>query len=207
MYAQNILSTAIYCALLYFVCSTLTLYDEDIGSSPSLELTTSVSSLADNDWDNKASSAVVTGGCQWILYGAAGFRGSTSVIGPGSYPEFITSTFGIPRNSLSAVRCLPARDSPALVIFEHGHYVGQMQVIHSSSPDLGLTNFDNVVSSLVITGSTWELYSEVNYTGFMVTLGQGLYPTPFFLRPITNDDLTSVKLTVFGKNFDVVSTY
>ena len=187
------------------VCSTLILYDGDIGSSPSFELTTSASSLDDIGWNNRASSAVVTGGCQWILYGAAGFSGSTSVIGPGSYPEFSTSTFGIPENSLSAVRCLPARDSPALVIFEHGHYVGQMQVIDSSNPNLGLTNFDNAVSSFIITGSRWELYSGVNYTGSMVTLGQGLYPTPFFLRPIANDDLTSVRLTVIGKksNYDM----
>ena len=76
-----------------FAYSTLTLYDGNIGSSPSLELTRSDSSLADNDWDNKASSAVVSGGCQWILYDVAGFADtffgssviSPSVISPGRY--------------------------------------------------------------------------------------------------------------------------
>ena len=104
----------INCVFFSVVCSTLILYDGDIGSSPSFELTTSASSLDDIGWNNRASLAVVTGGCQWILYGAAGFSGSTSAIGPGSYPEFGTSTFGIPENSLSAVRCLPARDSPCM---------------------------------------------------------------------------------------------
>ena len=72
--------------------STLTLYDGNIGSSSSLELTTSNSSLADNGWDNRASSAVVSGGCQWILYDEADFAEnisspvSPSLIGPGSYP-------------------------------------------------------------------------------------------------------------------------
>ena len=179
--------------------STLTLYDGNIGSSPSLELTTSDSSLADNGWNNRASSAVVSGGCQWILYGAAGFSGYTSAIGPGSYPEFSTSTFGIPDNSLSAVRCLPEEGTPAIVLFEDGHYVGQMQVIYSSSPHLALTNFDNTVSSFIITGGVWKLYSGTNYTGSMVTLGQGRYPTPFFLAPIVNDDLTSMRLIIFGK--------
>ena len=186
-----------HCSLCLY--STLTLYDEDIGSSPSLELTTSASSLDDNGWNNRASSAVVSGGCQWILYGAAGFSGSTSVIGPGSYPEFSTSTFGIPENSLSAVRCLPVEGTQALVLFEDGHYVGQMQVISSSRPNLALTNFDNIVSSFIITGGTWEFFTEANYTGSMVTLGQGLYPTPFFLTPIANDDLTSMRLIIFGK--------
>ena len=156
-----------HCSLCLY--SSLTLYDGDIGSSPSLELTTSASSLDDNGWNNRASSAVVSGGCQWILYGAAGFSGSTSVIGPGSYPVFSTSTFGIPENSLSAVRCLPVEGTQALVLFEDGHYIDQMQVIYSSRPDLALTNFDNAVSSFIITGGTWELYSGTNYTGSMVT--------------------------------------
>ena len=183
------------CTVILCLYSTLTLYDGNIGSSQSLELTTSDSSLADNGWNNRASSAVVSGGCQWILYSAAGFSGSTSVIGPGSYPKFSTSTFGIPENSLSAVRCLPEEGTPAIVLFEDGHYVGQMQVIYSSSPHLALTN---LVSSFIITGGVWQLYSGVNYTGSMVTLGQGRYPTPFFLTPIVNDDLTSVRL-MFGK--------
>ena len=183
------------------VYSTLTLYDGDIGSSPSLVLTITDSSLADNGWDNRASSAVVSGGCQWILYGAAGFSGFTSVIGPGSYPQFSTSTFGIPENSLSAVRCLPEEGTQALVLFEDGHYVGQMQVIYSSNSNLALmiTNLNNRVSSFIITGGVWELFSGANYTGSMVTLGQGLYPTPFFLTPIANDNLTSMRLIIFGK--------
>ena len=208
MYAQNILSTTIYCALLYFVCSTLTLYDEDIGSSPSLELTTSVSSLADNGWDNRTSSAVVTGGCQWILYSAAGFEDrssspsaiSPSVIGPGSYPFSNIPTFGLPNNALSAVRCLPAEGTPAIVLFERRLYFGEMQVINSSNPNLALTNFNNRASSFIITGGVWELYSGVNYTGSNVSRGQGRYPNSFFLWPIRNDALTSVRLSiVFGK--------
>ena len=209
LYLQ-IANCALFSLSLY---STLTLYDGDIGSSPSLELTTSDSSLADNGWNNRASSAVVSGGCQWVLYDlAAGFSSSTSVIGPGSYPEFSTSTFGIPENSLSAVRCLPVEGTQALVLFEDGHYVGQMQVIYSSRPDLALTNFDNIVSSFIITGGAWELYSGANYTGSNITLGQGRYPTPFFLRPIANDDLTSMRLIIFGRKtnldlFDAVLTY
>ena len=189
------------------VYSTLTLYDEDIGSSPSLELTTSDSSLADNGWDNRASSAVVTGGCQWILYDIAGFEDrssrssaiSPSVIGPGSYPFSNLPTFGLPDNVLSAVRCLPAERTPAIVLFEHRLYLGEMQVINFSNPNLELSGFDDRASSFVITGGVWELYSGANYTGSMVTLRQGLYPTPFFLRPIGNDALTSVRLIVFGK--------
>ena len=201
------------------VYSTLTLYDGAIGSSQ-LVLTASDSSLVDNRWDNRASSAVVSGGCQWILYDVASFvdRSSSSspvspsVIGPGSYPFSTIPTFGLRNNVLSAVRCLPAKGTPAIALFRHHLYFGDMQVIYSSSPHLAFTNFDNTVSSFIITGGVWELYSGANYTGSMVTHGQGLYPAPFFLRPIVNDALTSVRLMVLGKKtnlelFKSVSTY
>ena len=180
--------------------STLTLYDGNIGSSPSLELTTSDSSLVDNGWNNRASSAVVSGGCQWILYDLADFEENDnipSVIGPGNYPFNSSNnetSFGLPDNVLSAVRCLPAEGTPAVALFEHHRYFGQMQVIFSSISNLSLINFDEAVSSLVITDGTWEFYSEANYTGSNVTLGQGLYPNADDLTPIENDDLTSVRL-------------
>ena len=202
------------------VYSSLTLYDGQIGSSH-IVLTTSDSSLADNRWNNRASSAVVSGGCQWILYDVAGFQDrssssspySPSVIGPGSYPFSTIPTFGLRNNAVSAVRCLPAEGTPAIALFSRHHYFGEMQVFNSSNSHLALTNFDNTVSSFIITGGVWELYSGANYTGSMVTHGQGLYPTPFFLRPILNDHLTSVRLKVLGKKtnlelyFDSVSTY
>ena len=190
-----------YGYLLVFLCySTLTLYDGDIGSSPSLELTITDSSLADDGWDDRASSAVVTGGCQWVLYDTDFEENSTisSVIGPGNYPFNFSSnetTFGLPDNVLSAVRCLPGEGTPAIVLFEHHQYFGRMQVINSSNPNLALINFDDTVSSLVITGGVWQLYSEVNYTGSNVTLGQGLYAD---VDNLADDDLTSVRLT--GKN-------
>ena len=192
------------------VYSTLTLYDGDIGSSPSLVLTTSDSSLAYNGWNNRASSAVVSGGCQWILYDLTDFEDgssnsssiSPSVIGPGSYPFSTIPTFGLRNNVLSAVRCLPTEGTPAIVLFLHHQYFGEMQVIYTSNPHLALNGFDNTVSSFIITGGVWQLYSGANYTGSVVTHGQGRYPTPFFLRPIVNDDLTSVRLIIFGKKIN-----
>ena len=189
----------------FLAYSTLTLYDDDLGSPRSLTLTTSDSSLADNGWDNIATTAIVSGGCQWILYDTADFEENVSsiirppVISPGSYPFSSIPTFGLPNDVLSAVRCLPAEGTPAIVLFSDHFYFDQMQVIYSSNPNLALTNFDNMVSSFIITGGTWELYSEANYYGSRVTLGQGHYPTAYFLRPIANDDLTSIRLIVFGK--------
>ena len=142
----------------------------------------------------------MSGGCQWVLYDLADFEdydNIPSVIGPGNYPFNFSNnetTFGLPDNVLSSVRCLPAESTPAVSLFDHHWYFGRMEVINSSYPDLALTNFDNTVSSLVITGGVWEFYSEENYTGFNVTLGQGLYPNTDNLTPVEDDDLTSVRL-------------
>ena len=180
--------------------STLRLYDGDIGSRLYISLySRDPFQLATDGWDDRASSAKVSGGCQWILYDTD-FQGNStisSVVGPGNYPFNFSSnetTFGLPDNALSAVRCLPPEGTPMIALFEHYYYFGVMQVLDSSSPDLALINFDNTVSSLVITGGVWELYSGVNYTGSNVTLRQGLYPNPGDLAPIENDDLTSLRL-------------
>ena len=140
----------------------------------------------------------MSGGCQWILYDLADFEENEnmpSVIGPGNYPFSNNQpTFGLPDNALSAVRCLPAEGTPAVALFEHHQYFGQIQVISSSNSDLSLINFDNMVSSVVIAGGVWEFYSEEDFFGSSITLGQGLYPNAFDLIPVENDDLTSVRL-------------
>ena len=143
------------------VYSTLTLYDGAIGSSQ-LVLTASDSSLVGNGWDNRASSAVVSGGCQWILYDVANFvdrsSGSSpvspSVIGPGSYPFSTIPTFGLRNNVPSAVCCPPSEGTPAIALFRHHLYFGDMQVIYSSSPHLALTTQYHPLSSLVVCGSS-----------------------------------------------------
>ena len=68
-----------------------------------------------------------------------------------------------------------------------------MLVLSRSNPDLADVSFDNDVTSIIITGGTWQLHSRFNYQGNNVTLGQGHYPTASRLYPIANDDLSSVQ--------------
>ena len=124
--------------------------------------TTDSIDLTQINWNDRASSAVVSGGCQWILYDTD-FQGNStisSVVGPGNYPFNFSSnepTFGLPDNALSVVRCLPPEGTPAIVLFEHDRYFGQVQVIRSSSPNLARINFDDIwyhlLSSLMGCGS------------------------------------------------------
>ena len=155
--------------------------------------TTSDYSLVDNGWNDRASSAVVSGGCQWILYEHIHYEGTSAVISPGRYIFHRSPSSVFPNNILTAVYCLPAKGTPAIVLFEGDHYRGRMQaVLTASNSNLG--NLNDKVSSFVITGGTWQLYSDENYRGSSVTHGQGLFPTPSSLTPVANDALTSVKL-------------
>jgi len=153
--------------------------------------TTSDSNVG-NDWNDRASSAIVSGGCQWILYEHIDYDGTSAVISPGRYTFTSSPSSVFPNNILTAVYCLPSEGTPAIVLFEHNDYRGQRQVLTSSSSNIG--SFNDRVSSFIITGGRWQLYTHENYQGSSVTHGQGHYPTPSSLTPVLNDALTSVKL-------------
>ena len=173
------------------VYSVLTLYDGSIGSSPSLVQTTSDSNVGD-DWNDRASSAVVSGGCQWILYESANYDGNSAVISPGRYTFSSSPSSVFPSDTLTAVYCLPSEGTPAIVLFEHSNYRGQRRVLTSSSSNLG--NFNDKTSTFIITGGRWQLYTDENYMGSSVIHGQGHYPTLNAQTSVGNDALTSVKL-------------
>ena len=186
------MSESIHClSNLSPIYSVLTLYDGSIGSSPSLVQTTSDNTLYDIGWNDRASSAIVSGGCHWILYEHIDYAGTSAVISPGRY-TFTSSPSVFPNNILTAVYCLPAEGTLAIVLFDHDYYRGQRRVLTSSSSNLG--SFNDRVSSFIITGGRWQLYTHDNYQGSSVTHGQGHYPTPSSLSPVANDALTSVKL-------------
>ena len=164
--------------------------------------TTSYRSFCDGDWNDRASSAVVTGGCQWILYehcnyNANNYDGNSTVISSGTYNFSSSPSSAFANNTLSAVYCLPSEGTPAIVLFEHDNYRGKNQVFKISNPDLGI--FNDKASSFIITGGIWQLYTHGWYGGSNVTHGQGLYQTANSLTPVKNDSLSSVKL---GKKYN-----
>ena len=153
--------------------------------------TTSDSYVGDG-WNDRASSAVVSGGCQWILYENSNYDGNSAVISQGRYTFSSSPSSVFPSDTLSAVYCIPLEGTPAIVLFEHDNYCGQRRVLTFSSSNLG--NFSDKASSFIITGGRWQLYTDANYLGSSVTHGQGLYPTSNSLTPVANNALTSVKL-------------
>ena len=162
-------------------------------------LTADDSTLTDNGiWNDQASSLRVTGPCQWILYVDSNYAGSSSVVGPGRRDYefgYGANGFGLPNDAITSVRCLPADGTERLVLFQHDYYRGRIAILSTSTSDLANEGFDDDVTSLIITGGTWQLHSGTNYQGSSVTLGQGRYPTASSISPIANDDLSSARLS------------
>ena len=154
--------------------------------------TTSDPNLVDDGWNDRASSAVVSGGCQWILYEHGLYHGNSAVISPGRYTFSSSPSSVFPSDTLTAVYCLPSEGTPAIVLFEHSNYRGQRRVLTSSNSNLG--NFNDKTSTFIITGGRWQLYTDENYMGSSVIHGQGHYPTLNAQTSVGNDALTSVKL-------------
>ena len=154
------------------------LYDSpDLSGQPLVQFTHDSLANLNTTWNNMVSSIQVNGGCQWILYEGSFLShgdGDSSVIGPG--PETnLNATFGIPDNSLSSVRRLPASGTMAILLFEHHKYYGRVLELRSSNPSLTSANFHNRTSSFIITGGTWQLYSDNDYQGESVTYREGIY--------------------------------
>jgi len=188
--------------------SSLTLYQHSNRRGARLVLTNDDSTLTNNGfWNDQTSSLRVTGPCQWILYLHSNYLGSSSVVGPGTRDYefgYGSNRFGLPNDAITSVRCLPADNTDNLVLFQHYYYGGGKLVLSASNPDLRNGGFNEYASSLIITGGTWELHSDTNYQGSYVRLGRGRYPTPTSLRPIANDDLSSVRF--IGKGYDTANS-
>ena len=183
------------CVASFVLSSNLILYDSPDLLGQSLVQITS-NSLTDFSWNDRVSSIRVNGGCQWVLYDNSFNNdedGSTAVIGPG--PEtYLNATFGIPDNSLTSVRRLPASGTVAILLFEYHKYYGSVLQLSSSTPRLSAKQFDDLTSSFIITGGTWQLYSDNDYQGERTTVAEGIYNKTYLEDSISNDALSSVRL-------------
>ena len=178
-----------------FFPSNLKLYDSpDLSGQPLVQITND--SVSDSSWNDRVSSIQVNGGCQWILYTISFLslgEASSSVIGPG--PEtYLSATLGIPDNSLSSVRRLAVPGTVAIFLFFNQRYYGSVLQLNSSTARLSANQFNDRTSSFIVTGGTWQLYSESDYQGESVTVGEGFYNISYLRDTISNDEISSVRL-------------
>jgi hypothetical protein len=78
-----------------------------------------------------------------------------------------------------------------LILFERANFAGRQRRITQSQSSLG--DFDRITSSIDVHDGHWQLFTDTNYRGRIVSLGHGSYPWVEAVG-ITNDAVRSVKL-------------
>ncbi len=143
-----------------------------------------ISCLKDIGFNDVVSSAKILGTCDWIFYTDCSYRKDSAILSPGNYGW--VSDWGQGIDVLSSIRPVPPSGTVAIVLYEHGSYEGRQLVLYVSVSSL--PNFNDITSSVAVTGGSWRLYQHNNYQGNSVTVGTG-----YFEFPGGNDYISSVR--------------
>ena len=144
----------------------------------------------DNDFfDDRADSIFIIGTCEWIFYECPDFIGIAHVLKIGSYAS--PPSWGGSGKEISSARALSTKGTTAISLFEHVNYRGRMLTLYDSEPSMPFHEFDNKVSSVIVTGGSWTLYEQTEYTGRSSNVTVGQYPMLQKLR-IGQDTVSSV---------------
>ena len=113
------------------------------------------------------------GMCQWLLYEHINFEGLSYIMSQDSYST--PSNWNGTLNRISSARVLPPQGTKAIVMFEHINYRGRMVVLYKSNSDLSALDFNDQLSSFIITGGEWTIYEHINFQGESATSGPVKY--------------------------------
>ena len=144
-----------------------------------------------NDFFNdRVESINLKGKCKWLFYQHGNFLGSSHLLRAGYYAS--APRWGGRGNQISSARALPPDGTRAICLFQHGNYQGRMLVLYGSHSNLPAVDFNDHISSVLITGGKWRLYEHTHFIGRSVSLGPGEYPSIHGLR-IGGDTVSSLK--------------
>ena len=74
-------------------------------------------------------------------------------------------------------------------------------MLEGSNPNLPAIDFNDQLSSFIITGGRWTLYEHTSYQGKSVTLGPGQYTSASALGGAgDNDQISSIKALKYLNN-------
>ncbi len=157
-------------------------------------------------FNDRASSAVVTGG-RWEVCEDLAYGGNCVVLRQGSYPSLAGMGLNDQLSSArpaeqrrddrpSAYSSLPAA-SPAsaqqITFYEYEGYQGRSQTVSAAQRDFRGTGFSDRASSAVVQGGPWEICADIAYSGTCAVLRPGSYPSLFGIG--LNERLLSARPT------------
>jgi uncharacterized protein YcfJ len=181
------------------VTPQVTFYENEGFTGRSFVTDKLVNNFARNQFNDRASSVVVAG-VPWELCENNRFRGRCVVLRPGQYPSMtamglnnrVSSVRVASRNAISdADRYVPSAASGQVTFYERDGFAGRSFTTVQSIDNFVQNNFNDRASSVVVTGSPWELCDNVRYSGRCVVLRPGQYPTMASMG--LNDRVSSVR--------------
>ena len=167
---------------------TIKLYEHADFKGRELTLHDSTPDLRKLDFNDKASSVVVSEG-QWKLWEHINYTGKFFVVGPGRY-DIAVIREKIGNDVISSVEKLPKM---TIKLYEHAGFKGRELTLHDSTPDLRQVNdFNDIASSVVVSEGQWKLWEHINYTRRSFVVGPGRYDFAQISAQIGNDVISSV---------------
>ena len=174
----------------------VTLYEHGRFRGEAVTIDRPAGSLERYNFNSRGSSAVVNGEA-WEFCDAPGFSGRCVVLQPGQH-----DSLGDLNDSVRSMRPLSARGGPVaggpapypqgprgpdygsrhrpsagLTLFEHRDFGGASLVVERPRRRLERADFDNVASSAIVSGGSWQVCDGEEFSGRCVVLRPGRYPT------------------------------
>jgi uncharacterized protein YcfJ len=144
-----------------------------------------VANFMDYGFNDKASSVIVSGE-PWEVCDDAGWRGQCIILRPGDYPSLREMGIG---NRISSARQIDRRmrydesryapylPTPQITLYERDNFEGRSFDATSDIVSLARFSFNDMASSIVITGGRWEVCEDSSYHGRCLVLRPGRYPS------------------------------
>jgi hypothetical protein len=174
----------------------VTLYGRENFQGRSFVADRPIGDLERFDFADRASSAIVQGGA-WEACDDARFGGRCVILRPGRYPSL--AAMGLD-NRISSLRLAGAAPAPApgpapgqITFYGRENFEGRSITVDRPIGDLGRMGFSDRASSLVVTGTPWEVCDDVRFNGRCIVLRPGRYPSLAMIG--LNDRISSVRAT------------
>ena len=174
----------------------VTLYGRDNFQGRAISAEGPISDLERFDFADRASSVVVQGG-SWEVCDEVRYGGRCVILRPGRYPSLAAMGLDNRVTSLrlagSAPAPVPGPAAGQITFYGRENFEGRSITVDRPIGDLERMGFADRASSLVVTGTSWEVCDDVRFNGRCVVLQPGRYPSLAAMG--LNDRISSVRAT------------
>jgi len=177
----------------------VTFYESDAFQGRSFTTERQVNNFERFGFNDRASSVVVFTE-RWEVCDDARFRGNCVVLRPGRYSSLaamgmndrVSSVRPIPRNERVAERRFaPVPATAQVTFYESDGFRGRSFTTDSALNNFARSEFNDRASSIVVSGTPWEVCENAGYSGRCVVLRPGQYPNLASMG--LNDRVSSVR--------------